>query len=101
MRMILNKESSISAKNQPEFLGQLEPGDFAEIIGVNWAEAEPSYLQRLIEVGFVEGERLEVLNVAPWSRDPMSVRIKEATYGLRRAEANWIQIRKIAHQDTP
>ena len=75
-------------------LGRLQPGQRAEIIGFNTPSAEnESFMRRLFEVGFLEGSLLEVLQEAPYSHDPISIRIMEGTYALRRAEANLIQVK--------
>ncbi len=83
-----------SDKNEVQKLGDLKPGDRAEIIGFEKAPVDfENFLHRLYEVGFLQGSILEVLQEAPYSRDPISIRIKEATYALRRAEANLIQVK--------
>jgi ferrous iron transport protein A len=51
--------------------------------GLSAAELE----RRLIELGFVEGARVEILHQGLFSRDPIAVRINEATVALRRREA--------------
>ena len=43
--------------------------------------------RRLIELGFVEGARVEVLHQGLFGRDPIAVRVNEATIALRRREA--------------
>jgi ferrous iron transport protein A len=43
--------------------------------------------RRLIELGFVEGARVEVLHQGLFGRDPIAVRVNEATVALRRREA--------------
>jgi ferrous iron transport protein A len=48
--------------------------------------------RRLIELGFVEGARVEVLHQGLIGRDPIAVRINEATVALRRREAAAILI---------
>lgn len=88
MITILNKETSAL------LLGELRPGMRAEIVGFNLATAEQeAFLHRLFEVGFLVGSQLEVLGEAPYAHDPISIRIKEATYALRRAEANLIKVK--------
>lgn len=88
MITIINKLAKTSTT-----LGELKPGDRAEIIGFSTPSAENAgFMHRLSEVGFLVGATLEVLHEAPYSRDPISIRIKEATYALRRAEANLIQV---------
>ena len=84
----------INNKTKEITLGELKPGEKAEIIGFLSPSAEnEGFLHRLFEVGFLLGSDLEVLQEAPFSRDPISVRIKEATYALRRAEANLIRVK--------
>ena len=42
---------------------------------------------RLIELGFVEGARVEVLHEGIVSRDPIAVRVENVTIAVRRREA--------------
>lgn len=42
---------------------------------------------RLIELGFVEGARVEVLHEGAIGRDPIAVRVENVTIALRRREA--------------
>jgi ferrous iron transport protein A len=42
---------------------------------------------RLIELGFVEGARVEVLHEGIVGRDPIAVRIENVTIAVRRREA--------------
>jgi len=90
MITIINKQDHSLAT-----LGELKPGERAEIIGFSQPDPEnEGFMHRLFEVGFLIGTSLEVLHEAPYSRDPISIRIKEATYALRRAEANLIQVKR-------
>jgi ferrous iron transport protein A len=43
--------------------------------------------RRLIELGFVEGARVEILHQGLVRRDPIAVRINDATIALRRRDA--------------
>ncbi|MBR0695328.1 FeoA family protein [Bradyrhizobium lablabi] len=43
--------------------------------------------QRLVEMGFVEGARVEILHEGAIRRDPIAVRVDSATIALRRSEA--------------
>jgi ferrous iron transport protein A len=56
--------------------------------GVSAAEIE----RRLIELGFVEGARVEILHEGLIGRDPIAVRINDATVALRRREAMTILV---------
>jgi ferrous iron transport protein A len=51
--------------------------------GLSAAELE----RRLIELGFVEGARVEILHQGLFGGDPIAVRINEATVALRRRAA--------------
>ena len=42
---------------------------------------------RLIELGFVEGARVEVLHEGSVGRDPIAVRVENVTIAVRRREA--------------
>jgi ferrous iron transport protein A len=50
--------------------------------------------RRLLELGFVSGERVEILAEARPGRDPFVVRIGYTTLALRRREAEniWVEI---------
>lgn len=43
--------------------------------------------RRLIELGFTEGATIEILHEGAFGRDPIAVRINNATVALRRREA--------------
>ena len=55
---------------------------------VPWAELE----RRLLEMGLVEGARVEVLHEGPIGRDPIAVRVDDATVALRRRDADVILV---------
>lgn len=43
--------------------------------------------RRLIELGFTEGAEVEVLHEGLFGRDPIAVRVNDATVAIRRREA--------------
>ena len=49
-------------------------------------------LQRLMEMGILEGEELEVIGFAPLG-DPMEIRLRDYRLSLRRAEAARIRVK--------
>ena len=55
---------------------------------VPWAELE----RRLLEMGLVEGARVEVLHEGPIGRDPIAIRVDDATVALRRRDADVILV---------
>ena len=43
--------------------------------------------RRLIEMGFIEGEEVEILHEGPLGRDPIAIRVGHSTVALRRRDA--------------
>ena len=64
-------------------LDQLRPGQEAEVLGV---AGEPGLVQRLYELGLIEGEQVELIAVAPLG-DPIEIRLGNSRLSLRKAEA--------------
>ena len=81
-------------------LGGLRRGAHAEVVGLAPDRAttglSPYELERrLIEMGLVEGARIEVLHEGFPRRDPIAVRVADHTVALRRAEADAVLVRRI------
>jgi ferrous iron transport protein A len=79
-------------KTRQKPLGRLAKGARAEIVGLDESAVatplQPGELERrLIEMGFVEGARVEVLHEGFPKRDPIAVRIDDHVVALRRSEA--------------
>jgi ferrous iron transport protein A len=80
-------------------LSQARPGDVGVIAEVR-AETHPGdhgvdvheLQRRLLEFGFVEGARIEVLHEGAIRRDPIAVRLDDMRIALRRRDAEdvWI-----------
>jgi len=68
---------------------------YADAGGVDAAEIE----RRLLEIGFVEGARFEILHEGLFGRDPIGVRLDDLTVALRRREAAQVQVRFV-HEAT-
>jgi ferrous iron transport protein A len=49
--------------------------------------------RRLMELGFVPGERIRMLNRGLPGGDPLAVRVGQSTFALRRFEAALVSIR--------
>jgi len=49
--------------------------------------AAPELERQLIEMGFTEGARVEILHEGAIARDPIAVRVDNITIALRRREA--------------
>ncbi|RLJ39415.1 FeoA family protein [Acidovorax sp. 106] len=57
---------------------------------------EHSTLLRLLEIGFVPGEAVQVLARGAWGGDPLAVRVGQATFALRQQEAAMVQVQVLA-----
>ena len=55
--------------------------------GAGSALSELELESRLIEMGFVEGARVQVLHEGAIGRDPIAVRVENVTIAVRRREA--------------
>jgi ferrous iron transport protein A len=83
------------ARNQAPVirLDTLKKGDRGTVVGVDPGQGLPQEaLRRLVEIGFVSGEPVEVVATAfPYS-DPIAVRIGATRFALRKLEAQAIWI---------
>ena len=74
-------------------LGQAQRGFVGRIRAIDAQSCGSSALapeeleSRLIEMGFVEEARVEILHEGAFGRDPIAVRIDNATVAIRRREA--------------
>jgi len=70
-------------------LDQLRPGDRSILESIS---GPPALMQRLYEIGMLEGEVVDVLGVAPLG-DPIEIQIGQTRLSLRRQEAAAIAVR--------
>jgi ferrous iron transport protein A len=70
-------------------LDQLQAGQKA---CVETIQGEDAIVQRLLEMGLLEGEDVEVVGFAPLG-DPMEIRLRDYCLSLRRCEAARIIVR--------
>jgi ferrous iron transport protein A len=81
-------------------LSSLRPGQTGVIQEVRAGAAGHAHgvaadelLRRLLEFGFVEGARVEILNQGLIFRDPIAVRVDDIRVALRRRDADEIYVR--------
>jgi ferrous iron transport protein A len=72
-------------------LDQLRIGEKGRIQNV---AGEPALVQRLLEMGLLEGEEVQVLAIAPLG-DPVEISFGFSRVSLRRREAAGIQVEKV------
>jgi len=83
--------------SQLKSLGNAKRGFVGRILSIR-AEGCVSVLSstelesRLIEMGFVEGASVEILHEGAFGRDPIAVRVDNATVAIRRREAMAIMV---------
>jgi len=59
---------------------------------------EGAVLQRLLEMGMLEGEEVELVGFAPLG-DPIEVRLRDYRLSLRRSEAARVAVRLLTPED--
>lgn len=69
-------------------LDQLRVGQRGRIQSVSGADA---IVQRLLEMGLVDGEEVDVIGVAPLG-DPIEIRLRDSRLSLRRSEASRVAV---------
>jgi ferrous iron transport protein A len=72
-------------------LDQLRSGSRALLVAIR---GEGPLVQRLYEMGLLEGEQVEVIGYAPLG-DPMEIRVGDYRLSLRRSEARLIEVEPI------
>ncbi|WP_084454952.1 FeoA family protein [Comamonas composti] len=67
----------------------------AHVVGLNEAAnaGQQELVLRLMEIGFLPGEPVSIVAAGFPARDPLAVRIGQATFALRRHEAALVRVR--------
>jgi ferrous iron transport protein A len=75
-------------------LSALAPGARGVVVGIGSGSGLGPLERRLLELGFVAGEEIEILTEARPGRDPFVVRVGNTTFALRRREAEsvWVEL---------
>ncbi|PRC90768.1 FeoA family protein [Solimicrobium silvestre] len=78
-------------------LDQLKVGESGFVGKINQltsaiAHHDPHLARRLMEIGFIPGEPLQVLHKGFFGGEPIAVRIGHSTFALRRFEAALISV---------
>jgi ferrous iron transport protein A len=82
-------------KNQQQIsLAELPIGVSATVVAVSQStiDTDLAIIQRLVEIGFVPGEKVKVIAHGQPGREPIAVRIGGTTFALRRFEADYIYV---------
>jgi ferrous iron transport protein A len=73
-------------------LDQAPTGPALRVLAVDPAAGAPEWAARLAEIGFLAGERVQLLRRGPIGGDPLLVRVGASTFALRRAEAACVRV---------
>ncbi len=92
--------SSARREGVIQSLAQLRKGDKGTVDAVSGAGSTDSLgdatgatlARRLIELGFLAGERIEVIEEVRPGRDPIAVRVGSTMFALRRREAQAVMV---------
>ncbi len=87
--------SATRAMGTTEFsLAELPIGVTATISSVSKSdyESDQALIQRLVEIGFIPGEKVKVIAHGHPGREPIAVRIGGTTFALRRFEADYVYV---------
>ena len=68
----------------------------AQVEAVQELAPNDTIARRLRELGFVEGERVEVVATGPFGAEPLLVQIGFTRFALRRSEAARVLLRVVA-----
>ena len=78
-------------------LSQARRGDRGVIVQVGGQSRHDEHAgeleRRLLELGFVEGARVELLHQGLFGRDPIAVRVDDMRVALRRREARAVEVK--------
>jgi ferrous iron transport protein A len=75
-------------------LDRAQTGAEGRVVGVQAPAAQPDWGRWLAEIGFLPGERVQLLGRAVPGGDPLVVRVGDSTFALRVAEAACVQVRR-------
>jgi len=79
-----------------QLLADVATGKVFEIVDIAAPTDTPDWSMRLQEIGFIIGERVQILRRSMPGGDPLAIRIGDSTFALRRAEAACVHVRPIA-----
>jgi ferrous iron transport protein A len=74
--------------SKPQKLGKLHKGDKAKILSIDNVPLST----RLMAMGLLEGEKVEVVHEAPFGKNPLAIRVRGSLIALRRQEANHVEV---------
>ena len=81
-------------------LAALRPGERGRVLRVLMPVSDHGHdrqlVLRLLEIGFVPGEEVQVTATGPGGREPLAVRVAGTTFALRRHEAEHVIVERLS-----
>jgi Fe2+ transport system protein FeoA len=74
-------------------LSELKLNQKAVIVDWVCTQSQESFVQRLNDLGFLKGEVVEITNEAPFYKNPISIRIKDSVFALRREDVACFKVK--------
>ena len=96
---VLTADASLASDAATRDLSTAKRGEAGVIVAVRGQTGAPEAVaaeeleRRLLEMGFVEGARIEVLHEGLFGRDPIAVRVDDTRLALRRREAGAVAVK--------
>ena len=76
-------------------LDALPRGARAVVVSVAFRGTDDPVARRLVELGFVPGEQVQMIAHGPFGGDPLAVRLGGTRFALRRAEAARVRLEAV------
>ena len=73
-------------------LNQLKPGETGSVARLT--TPDPLLMAKLREIGFSEGDEVELITHGPFGGQPIAVRLNRTLIALRKAEAQAIEVER-------
>ena len=89
----------INTTAPPITLSSLASGVGATVVGINDhanTQVDANMTARLGELGFLPGERVNVLRRGPGGKEPLAVQVGDTVFALRRIEADCVLVEQVA-----
>lgn len=94
--VIATAQSASSSIGDTQLLADVATDQVFEIVDITAPAHMPDWAMRLQEIGFIVGERVQILRRSMPGGDPLAIRVSDSTFALRRAEAACIRVKPVS-----